>query len=219
MKNYVVKRATGPVFLDGDFDADSQWKNASVLKVDYLLAPKNPEFVSDVSLKLLYDMENLYGLFKVNDRYVRAVRTGYQQDVCLDSCVELFIRPKDNIRYYNFEFSANGAMLLYNITDLRGGKFTPIPEADCKTVECWHSLPSRVDPEITEPVTWRIGFRVPISFFVKYASIDPDLSGQVWTANVSKCCDETSHPHWLSWQELSQCDFHLPNEFGQVIFE
>ncbi len=219
MADYLVRRASGPVFLNASFKDDPQWKNAELLPVDHLLDAEKKDFISKVSLKLLYDDANIYGLFQVEDRYVRAVRSGFQQDVCRDSCVEFFIRPKDNVRYYNFEFSANGAMLLYNVTDLRGGVYEPVALEDCASVERWHSLPDRVDPEITEPLTWRLGFRIPLAFFVKYASIDPRLSGQLWTGNASKCCDETSHPHWLSWAPLSRCDFHTPSEFGSIRFE
>jgi len=122
-------------------------------------------------------------------------------------------------RYFNLEVSANGAMLLYNIERLREGVYSEIPVEDCATIERFHSLPNRVEPEITEPVTWRLGFRWPVAFFVKYAGINPNLSGQEWTANATKCCEESSHPHWLSWQTLPKLDFHLPDSFGKIIFE
>ena len=80
-------------------------------------------------------------------------------------------------------------------------------------------LPKIVDPEIQEPVTWRLGFAIPMTFFAKYTSINPDLSGQIWHANFTKCADRTSHPHWLSWVKLSKLDFHLPKEFRELVFE
>ena len=225
--SYIVRHATGPVALDGDFYTDPQWEKANLMHLDHCYrsskknenAPKE-EFTSDVNLKLLYDEQYIYGLFLVNDRYVKAVSTGYPQQVCTDSCVEIFIRPMNNLRYYNFEFSANGNMLLYNITELRSGKYTPVDPSEYVQIKRFHSLPSVVDPEITEPVTWRLGFAIPIDFFVRYGDqVHADLSGQVWTANVTKCADKTSNPHWLSWQDLPIVDFHLPENFGQLVFE
>ena len=93
---------------------------------------------------------------------------------------------------------------------------SPFPRA---TIELFHTLPERITDEITEPVTWRLGFRIPVAFFVKYSNINPELSGQKWTANFTKCADATSHPHWLSWQALPKCDFHLPDYFGELAFE
>ncbi len=215
---YTVKKASGPVRLDGDFDSDIQWKNANTAELSHVLH-KNTDFAGKAAVKMLYDDSSIYGLFRVHDRYVRVVRTGYQQSVCKDSCVEFFVQPPTDDRYLNFEFSGGGAMLLTHIKHCRSGNLTPVPDEDCGTIERFHTLPSRVDPEITEPVTWRLGFRIPIAFFVKYSAIDPELSGQIWRGNFYKCCDETSHPHWLTWKKMPRLDFHIPECFGELHFE
>ena len=92
-------------------------------------------------------------------------------------------------------------------------------QEDLDTIKRFHTLPKIVDSEIQEPVVWRLGFAIPLSFFEKYSGINPKLSGQVWHANFTKCADKTSHPHWLSWLKLSKLDFHLPKEFGELVFE
>ena len=103
-----------------------------------------------------------------------------------------------------------------------------LPAAIVKDILLWHSqgvgyrnpvVPKIVEPEIQVPTVWRLGFAIPLSFFTKYTAIDPKLSGQVWHANFTKCADQTSHPHWLSWMPLSRLDFHLPDEFGELVFE
>ncbi len=222
--DYHVKRCTGPVALEGDFYRDIQWQNASEIYLGECYRSKADEgldkFTSDVRLKMLYDDQYIYGLFQVNDRYVRAVSKGHPEQVCYDSCVELFIRPMNNLRYYNFEFSANGNMLLYNVTNLRAGDFVPVDSSEYVHIPRYHSLPAYVEPEIQDPVIWRLGFAIPIDFFVRYGDqVNPDLKGQVWTANVSKCADKTSNPHWQSWQHLPIVDFHLPESFGKVYFD
>ena len=94
-----------------------------------------------------------------------------------------------------------------------------MPQDDLDSIKRFHTLPKIVDPEIQEPTTWRLGFAIPMSFFTKYTAVNPKLSGQVWHANFTKCADLTSHPHWLSWIPLSKLDFHLPDEFGELVFE
>ena len=237
--NYIVKRASSAVALDGDFENDPQWKNANVIELTNRMyahhnifarlwrkwsgaeeREKNDPYNPRTRLKLLYDDENIYGLFLVNDQYVRVTAEKYGDQACVDSCAEFFIRPANNLRYYNFEFSAGGYLLLYNITNLRKGKFTKVPESDCKSIRIFHSLPSKVDPEITEPTDWRIGFAIPIEFFVKFGDgVNRSLSGQTWTANVYKCGDETSHPHWYTWKPIPKLDFHLPDFFAPITFE
>ena len=40
-------------------------------------------------------------------------------------------------------------------------------------------------------------------------------SGQVWRANLYKCGDQTSHPHWASWAPIGEAlNFHQPGFFG-----
>ncbi len=237
--NYIVKHTSVPAALDGDFENDPQWSEANVMEISNRMYPKYNIFMKlwramtgkakqealdpyapETRLKLLYDEQFIYGLFEVKDQYVRATQSEYGQQACIDSCVEFFIRPQNNIRYYNFEFTAGGHILLYNITHLRRRQFVPVAESDCKEVKIYHSMPSIVDPEITEPVTWRLGFAIPIALFVKLGyNVDSNLSGQTWTANAYKCGDETSHPHWYTWNPLPKLDFHLPEHFGTLYFE
>jgi hypothetical protein len=47
----------------------------------------------------------------------------------------------------------------------------------------------------------------------------PDLSGQTWRANLYKCADLSSHPHWGAWAEIGErLDFHQPSRFGEIAF-
>ena len=131
----------------------------------------------------------------------------------------IFVKPANAERYFNFEMNCGGKILLYHVRNCRSGDYIPVPADDLATIELFHTLPERITDEITEPVTWRLGFRIPVAFFVKYSNINPELSGQKWTANFTKCADATSHPHWLSWQALPKCDFHLPDYFGELAFE
>jgi hypothetical protein len=62
-----------------------------------------------------------------------------------------------------------------------------------------------------------LGFKIPIDLFVRRAGCSAELSGQCWYGNFYKCADNTSHPHWLTWYPSS--DFHVPDEFGKLIFE
>lgn len=235
--SFLVKKVSGPVALDGDFENDPQWRTANTIFVANRMYPKynifqkawrkltgvqDPpdDFAPETELKLLHDGKKIYGLFRVRDHYVRATASRFGEQACLDSCVEFFLRPANNLRYYNFEFTAGGYLLLYNITHLRKKKYTVIPREDIETIERSHSLPAVIDPEITVPTTWYLGFAAPVSFFVKYGDgVSPELSGQTWTANVFKCGDATSHPHWLTWQPLPKLDFHQPECFAPITFE
>lgn len=232
--DYIIRKVSEAPALDADFNNGNLWKDANIINVDKRMERKygflmkllgkgkkpQDDFVPETQLKLLYDNERIYGMFLVKDRYIRAVYTGYQEGVCEDSCVEIFIRPANEKRYYNYEFNAVGAMLNYNVTALRAGVYTPVPFGDGKKVEIYHSLPDTLDGELTGDREWRLAFSIPFSFFEKYAdNVKGPYSGQTWTAGVYKCSELSSHPHWLTWQELPRLDFHQPNTFGNIVFE
>ncbi len=235
---YIVKRASEPLALTGDFSAGA-WADANVIRLENRMYPKYNIFqrlwrnwtgiaereacdpyAPETELKLLYDDNFIYGMFRVKDQYVRVRAREYGQQACVDSCVEFFLRPANNERYFNFEFTAGGFLLLYHILNLRKRKFTVVAEPDCNSVLRKASLPAEVEPERQEPTEWTLGFAIPLTLFEKYGEkIDRNLSGQTWTANVFKCGDETSHPHWFTWQPLPKLDFHLPAYFSEITFE
>ncbi|MCI5778864.1 MAG: carbohydrate-binding family 9-like protein [Lentisphaeria bacterium] len=217
MKRYTVKRSAVPVALDAGWDSEI-WRGAETAAVDFGFDRNVSGHTPEVRIRMLYDDRRICGLFQVHDRYVIARKTADQQAVCQDSCVEFFVKPATDARYFNFEMNCGGTMLLYHVTKCVPGGYDPVPQADLDTIERYHSLPHLITEEITEPVTWYLGFGIPIAFFEKFSGIDPNLAGQKWTANFTKCADRCSHPTWLSWQELSKCSFHMPDEFGELIF-
>ena len=187
--------------------------------LDTLNWPREFPYHPITTFNIGYSPTAIYIKYDVHGSMLRAIYTNDQEPVYEDSCVEFFVKPAGAERYFNFEMNCGGTILLYHVRNCRAGDYTPVPEADLATIERFHTLPERVPEEITDPVTWRLGFRIPIAFFVKYSKINPNLSGQKWTANFTKCADHTSHPHWISWQALPKCDFHQPDHFGELLFE
>jgi hypothetical protein len=216
---YGVKRADGPVALDGKWDG-GQWKKAGVLACENYMGDK-PEHFPKTQAKMLYDDVAVYVMFRVEDRYVRAV-AGNQGPVCRDSCVEFFFVPDSTIEnriYFNVEMNCGGNMLFHWNSEPRKGK--EIAETDCKEVEVYHSLAAKIDPEITEPTTWVAAYRLPIAVLEKYSAVARPGKGVVWRANFYKCADATSHPHWLTWAKVDKPrpDFHVPQFFDEIVFE
>ena len=215
--SYTVKRASKTIALDAGWDSEL-WQSANELKVDYRF-DRGGNYTPDVRIRMLYDDQRICGMFQVKDQYVVSRARHNQEQVCNDSCVEFFVKPVNAERYFNFEINCGGTILLYHIKDLFAKDYVHVPESDLATIERYHTLPKFIDDEITEPVTWYLGFGIPISFFEKYSKISPELSGQVWTANFTKCADKCSQPAWLSWQQFEVCSFHQPDKFGELVFE
>lgn len=217
-EEYIVRRARKPVDISSGW-AGADWKNVKSIRLETVLfrPGASTDHNPDTRVKLQYDDKFIYGLFRVKDRYVKAVAKKDQEQVCRDSTVEFFVRPPKSPRYFNFEFNCGGTMLLYDIRNLKARKYEEVPQEELDSVIRFHSLPRRIPEEITEPVTWELGFKIPLDFFVKRAGIKLPLDGQTWTANFTKCADKTSHPHWLSWAAART--FHFPKDFNRLVFE
>lgn len=221
MPQYIVRSAAIRPDLTGCWDGPA-WGQADTLELIHF-RPEGSDHRPKTALRLLYDQAGIFGIFRVEDRYLRSIHTDYLSPVYKDSCVEFFVQPKQVMGYFNFEFNCGGALFCsYIIDPARTPKgfrdFVKLPEEDKKQVLIYHSLPDIVQPEITEPATWFLEFFIPFSLLEQYVGLLGNVSNRSWHANFYKCGDETSHPHWASWTELPEKNFHLPECFGMLSF-
>jgi hypothetical protein len=198
------------------------WEQAETLELTHF-RPEGSDHRPKTAARLLYDHHGIFGIFRVDDHYVRCRHTAYMEPVYLDSCVEFFVQPKPDKGYFNLEFNCGGALLCSHINDPARTPdgflaFVNLPEDDGKQVIVYHSLPPIVEPEITGPTVWFLEFFIPLGLLEKYVGPVGKIAGQVWRANFFKCGDETSHPHWSSWTRLPERNFHLPEYFGTIRF-
>jgi hypothetical protein len=219
---YRVSRAPAPPPLSGDWDTPA-WSQAGSAEIAWF-HPAGSEHRPRTRVRLLYDREAVYVFFRVEDRYVRAVAAGFQGPVYEDSCVEFFVRPREQAGYFNFEMNCGGTLLLYFIEDPRRtpqgfARFTPVEQRHLSGMRVYHSLPRIVDPEITEPVVWSVAYSVPFSLLKEYVGeVSPDPK-RPWRCNFYKCADKTSHPHWGAWSPVGEeLNFHQPDRFGFLDF-
>jgi hypothetical protein len=205
--------------LAADWD-NHVWKNAQTAHLDYF-RPESSAHRPRTRVRFVHGSAGLRGIFDVDDRYVRSVRTNYMDEVWKDSCVEFFIQPRRDAGYFNIEMNAGGAHLCCYIEDparVTGGfkKFTRLPAEIGRRIQVRSSLPKIIDPEITESVRWQLNFFVPFSVFESYVGTLGEVHGQEWRGNFYKCADDGSHPHWGSWAPVDQFNFHLPRCFGSI---
>jgi hypothetical protein len=169
-----------------------------------------------------YDAQALYVIFRVQDRWVRAVSEALHDPVCKDSCVEFFFTPCEDLDqgYFNLEMNCGGVILL-NFQRIARKDHRPLAAELCARIETAHSLPRHVEPEMAEPVTWTVEYRLPLDILETFLPIARPGPGVVWRANFFKCADDSSHPHWLTWNKVDQPrpNFHVPEYFGRLVFE
>ena len=214
---YNITRLEQPIKIDGNWDKP-QWQNIKAIEISNFIRV-NPKFRPSVMVKVMYDDENIYVIFNVQDRYVRSVTTDINGRVWEDSAVEFFFSPDTSLpeNFFNLEINCGGTPKL-------GYQSTPRnrPEvSDVKKIEIGHSLPQIVDPEITEPVTWIIECRIPLIMLEKYSNVTRPKQGVLWRANFYKIAETTSNTHYSSWSVIDHPEphFHRPQYFGTLKFQ
>jgi hypothetical protein len=198
------------------------WKDSPVELLRYHMGHR-PEHFPKTEVKIVHDDTSVFVMFRVEDRYVRATAKRHQESVCGDSCVEFFFSPgpDDNRGYFNLEMNCGGTILFHFHPCSDRSNVIELPPALCNRIQCRHSLPKIVDPEIKDAVTWTISCRIPVDILQEYIRPVTLAPGTIWRGNFYKCADATSHPHWLTWAPVNapKPDFHLPRFFGTLEFE
>jgi hypothetical protein len=216
---YEVSRLKKPMKINGIWNK-YQWQKIPAVEIDNTMGDK-PKFIPGVQAKMMYDNNNLYVIFLVNDRFVRCLVRDFNGPVYEEPCVEFFFSPDTMYpeRYFNLEINCGGTPLMhYNDHSRKVRKELSVN--DMQMIEIVHSLPNVVDPEITEPVTWTIEYRLPLSILEKYSKITPPGKGISWKANFYKIAEKGSNVHFLTWSVVDnpEPNFHLPQFFGNINF-
>ena len=171
--------------------------------------PYKPE----VHFQIVHDRKSIYIHYRVQEEFVKAQYVRTNEAVWEDSCVEFFVSFDGKKSYYNIEFNVLGTGLI--------GSGSRIKEERL-----------RLDPRITAQIqtassvvnsagikTWCMLLVIPATVFVADSIVD--LAGLRAHANFYKCGDGLPTPQFLSWNKIENPtpNFHLPDFFGEIMFE
>jgi len=219
-KKYLIKKTLHPIDIDADWNKPA-WRDVRSVEIELSHWPVQTEHVPKTFVKLQYDAEHLYVIFRVQDRYVRAAATDIHGEVWKDSCVEFFFAPdlKNPDSYFNLETNCCGVLLAQQHTGPRtNSRFLDVE--DCRQIRIASSVLGPLEQEITDPVTWTLEYALPTEILTRYADVEKPADGVIWRGNFYKCADDSSRPHWMTWSPipLETPDFHRPEYFGQLQF-
>ena len=203
---------------------DPGWATAETLSIASY-HPRSSSHRPRSEARLLHDGRAIACMFRVEDRNVLARATAYQEPTHEDSCVEFFAMPRAGAGYFNFEWNAIGTLLLWYIDKPRRAdgsfeSYVPVPPELARDIAVHASLPGPMVEEQPGPLLWTVSSRIPLALFETFAGPLGDLGGQIWQANLYKCADASSCPHWGAWSDIGErLDFHQPGRFGEIVFE
>ena len=216
---YPVRQADSPPAINAVWNKKF-WNRADKTSLKNYMGDY-PSHFPKTQVRVKYDENYIYVIFRVKDNYVRAVATKTNGPVFQDSCVEFFFTPGPDVSrgYFNLETNCKG-VFLFQYKDSNDKQAFVDPD-DARQIEISYSLEENVENEIAKPTTWVIEYRIPFSILSKYMEVDVPGPGIQWRANFYKCADMTSHPHWLTWAPVNfpKPSFHRPEFFGWLNFE
>lgn len=217
---YQVTKLKGTLPIDADWNKP-QWQHVQPIALNHYMG-EVPAFKPHTEVKMMYDTANVYVIFHVKDQYVRSVVQEYNGNVSQDACVEFFFAPDTVLpgHYFNLEVNAGGTPLIFYVTQ-PWTSYTKLDSLDIMQIEIAHSLPKVIDPEITVPTDWTIEYRIPLHILEKFANVSRPKPGVTWRANFYKTASKSINPHWITWSPVDypKPNFHLPQYFGELMFE
>jgi hypothetical protein len=218
---YTVRKLKRPMKINADWNKP-EWKKAKEIHVTNYMGDV-PSFKPVTTAKMMYDDSNVYVIFRVKDNFIRLKTEKFGGKVFQDACAEFFFSPDSSqpLQYFNLEMNAGGIALMGFHSNGKVGKNIYLTADEFKGVEIAHSLPEKLDKEITEPTTWTIEYRLPLSVLRKFSNVTQPAKGVIWKANFYKTSDMSSNPHYITWAlvDNKEPDFHLPQFFGTLRFK
>lgn len=217
--SHEVCRMTVPVRFTGEWNSP-EWVKHNHIELDNFMG-SIPLFRPVVRARTGYDEDNLFLIFRTEERFARCITTEINGPVWRDSSVEFFFSPDMRFpeRYFNLEINCGGTPLLhYNLVPRR--EVIEITPEEISKITISHSLPVIVDPEITSAISWIIECKIPFSLLGRYSDVTTPAPDVIWKANFYKVAVNNSNPHYMTWSPVKKNipDFHLPAYFGNLIF-
>ena len=191
-------------------------RNYSFEYLDMLNWPVQFPYKPDCRFKIARSINSLLIHFKVKERNIRATFATNHEPVWEDSCVEFFCQLPGQKHYFNFEFNCIGTCLATKRLS-RTEDVIPFKSEEMNLIKRFSTLGNTSFEECSGNFEWKLTVEIPFSLL----RIRTDELPNVIKANFYKCGDETSVPHYLSWNNImtKEPDFHQPEFFGELIFE
>ena len=99
--SYLIKQSIDSPDINSEWDKKI-WNETRSLSLSNFMGDK-PTHFPETKVKLRYDKDNIYVIFSVKDRYIKAVAKKTNGKVWEDSCVEFFFSPGPDVErgYFN----------------------------------------------------------------------------------------------------------------------
>ena len=216
MKKLIIKDILHEGVIDIDLAEQLLESNAEFQFIETINWTEYP-YKPEVKFKIAYCKNNILLKYYVTEESIRARETRVNGAVHKDSCVELFFSTNGKNTYYNFEFNCVGIPhVAYGPG--RANRASIDPEI-LKLIKVRSSLGDQAFEEKTGGHKWEMMIVIPKECLIYDKDIV--LKGLKANANFYKCGDETSKPHYVTWNPIGTegPDYHQSAYFGDLLFK
>ena len=215
MKNLLIQRIEVKNTLTLA-EAEHILENKAVTHPIDIINWKEFTYKPNVTFRIRHTSDEIWLKYDVKEKHILAKETRTNGEVYKDSCVEFFISV-DGKNYYNFEFSCIGTIHLAHGAGRDNRQF--VQAETVKKIEISSSLGNKPFAEKSGNFEWEMMIKIPLKCFA-FDELK-SLNGLKAKANFYKCGDETSEPHYITWNPIltENPDYHRPEFFGDVLFE
>ncbi|MEN5235139.1 carbohydrate-binding family 9-like protein [Sphingobacterium faecium] len=172
-------------------------------------------YVPQAKFRLAYDQNAIIIQYEIEEEVIKAQYYLHNDHIWEDSCVEFFISFDNKEHYYNFEFNPIGAGLIGYGTNIKAER-SRLTEEQINQVEVFTCIErGKLGSK------WNLIQYIPFNAFVHSEVTPAFLKENLIFANFYKCGDHLPKPHFLSWNKINHPtpNFHLPEFFGELVFE
>jgi hypothetical protein len=217
-KPYVIRRARGPITLDGKADEEA-WAAAETTG-DFVDAEGGEPVGAATRARLLYDDSHLYVLVEVEDRDVATQYKKHDEPIWKEDAIELFIDADGNGKgYIELQVNPRGTMYDSWYADVRPGGDPAWQSGMKAAVKVDGTLDKRDDVDRG----WTVELAIPLAA-VKgrdeaMAVTLPPAPGDTWRLNLVRVEKPLKKGLTVSsWAPIPISDFHALDRLKVVTF-
>ena len=215
MKNLFIKKISSKGAVNNE-EAVRLLETKTVSNSIDIINWEDYSYKPDLQFRIAHTGNEIWLKYYIKEKNILARETRTNGEVYKDSTVEFFI-SLDGENYYNIEFNCIGTIHLAYGPGRNDRTF--VNSENIEKIKISSSLGIKPFVEKTGNFDWEIMIRIPVECF-EFDKIKT-LSGLKGTANFYKCGDDTSEPHYISWNPIKtdSPDYHRPEFFGKILFE
>jgi len=208
-KLYKCKKINHDINIDGMLNKE-EWQQTEEVTLSETVTGMKPRL--ETTVKALWNDNYIYFAFQCSDDYVKATLTEYNDKLYEEDVVEVFIDDNRDMKtYIEVEVNPLNAVLHYSINNNLEGNFIGFARTEKKIISAVF-----ID-ETTK--AWHTEIAIPLCEFVT-AENNPPIPGDKWLVNFYRIDrGQEGIDEYSSWGTMDKINFHMPEKFGEIIFQ